>query len=214
MALLFTLALILCVGVADALAQRRGQRDKPDHAEQTEEDKARPADHELKPEQPGTPAVAPITAEREDDLGDGRHMKTTVRFSGTGKAYAETKTWTDNNFVGFTGGVLIAYVDANGDVLGMSEMVQFGVDGRAIPGKASTRNDRWNPTVPGELAGKVKSLEVVQTHAPKNRLLEAVRQLRSTSVARALNEAIENGQGGVIREARITVQMLRELLMP
>jgi len=118
------------------------------------------------------------------DTGDcnfkrGEHMQTTVNFSNTGTINCQTQTWCNNEFTGFTGGVWVMFADASGNIIGHTAPIQtFGVDGKWIPGKVSSRTDLWfmdwNSIPQFGPKENVVAIQVWQGEHPQNRLMQDV----------------------------------------
>jgi hypothetical protein len=133
-----------------------------------------------------------IEASRQDEVRSDmprRYMSSTVRLSQEGgRLDGDTRTWTTQPWMGYTGGVCVLLAGANGEILHCSEIVQFGVDGFRIPFKRSDRTDHWVQAVPADLALRTTRIEILHTHAPKSRVLQILKELRDT--AQSLEETL------------------------
>jgi hypothetical protein len=123
---------------------------------------------------PQTPSVPlkpafPITASRHDDVAGG-HMETSITLYNTGRMDGVTRTWTNVDFSGFTGGVCVVLIGDNNHRLWVSGLHTYGVDGDKIPFKVSDRTEGWDEQVPQELLNQVRGVAIVQRHAPDPRL--------------------------------------------
>lgn len=121
--------------------------------------------------------AAPPTAETKTvhtQLGSGaRHMQSTVTWypaanGAPDRLVGSTRTWTDVKMTGFTGQVVVLFVNERGQTVGYSPIVQpLGVDGRWI-GRWS-RTDQWQlPIAPDQTAGAV-SFEIVHSRGHVDR---------------------------------------------
>jgi hypothetical protein len=107
-----------------------------------------------------------------------RYMNSTVRLSQeAGRLDGDTRTWTRQPWVGFTAGVCVLLVGANGEILHCTDIVRFGVDGFRIPFKRSDRTDHWVQGVPVDVAMRTARLEILHTHAPRTRLQDIIREV-------------------------------------
>jgi hypothetical protein len=126
-----------------------------------------------------------VETERQDEVRSSmprRYMWTRAVLSQeAGRLDCTTRTWTRQPWVGFTAGAMIMLADSNGEYLWSSGLVQFGVDGFRIPFKSSDRTDRWQQSVPQEVSRKATRIEIVHTHAPKNRLNDIIRETAQVS---------------------------------
>jgi hypothetical protein len=139
-----------------------------------------------------------IEASREDEVHSDmprRYMNSTVRLSQeAGRLDGDTRTWTRQPWVGFTAGVCVLLAGANGEILHCSDLVQFGVDGFRIPFKRSDRTDHWVQAVPAAVAMRATRIEILHTHAPKNRVQQIIQEIGQT--VNAVDE--------VLRKLRLT----------
>jgi hypothetical protein len=111
----------------------------------------------------------PIKGSRHDDVAGG-HMETSITLHNTGRMDGVTRTWTNVNFKGFTGGVCVVLIGDNNHRLWVSELRTYGVDGDEIPLKDSDRTEGWDEQVPKEVLNQVRGVAIVQRHAPDSRL--------------------------------------------
>ncbi|WP_053227260.1 hypothetical protein [Solirubrobacter soli] len=133
-----------------------------------------------------------IEASRQDEVHSDmprRYMSSTVRLSQeAGRLDGDTRTWTTQPWIGFTGGVCVLLAGANGEILHCSDVVQFGVDGFRIPFKRSDRTDHWVQAVPADVAQRTTRIEILHTHAPKVRILQIIQEIGQT--VNAVDEAL------------------------
>jgi hypothetical protein len=144
------------------------------------------------PRGPDFEARGVIESSRQDEVRSDmprRYMSSTVRLSQEGgRLDGDTRTWTRQPWVGYTGGVLVLLIGPNEEILHNTAVVQFGVDGFRIPFKRSDRTDHWVHGVPVEASRATARLEIVHTHAPKNRVLDIIREAQE--VGKALSELL------------------------
>jgi hypothetical protein len=138
--------------------------------------------HELEtvPLGPEFEARGLIEASRQDEVHSDmprRYMSSTVRLSQeAGRLDGDTRTWTTQPWIGFTGGVYALLISGNEEIVHCTDVVSFGVDGFRIPFKRSDRTDHWVQAVPADAALKTVRLEIVHAHTPRNRVLDIIRQ--------------------------------------
>jgi hypothetical protein len=85
---------------------------------------------------------------RRLDLGNGHYMVTTAEFDPASRVVTFTEVMTcTNKFSGFTGGVLLSYLDSNNKVIGNSGVQQNGLGQAPLIG-ASHRPISWNGLAP------------------------------------------------------------------
>jgi hypothetical protein len=103
---------------------------------------------------------------RTVDLGNGHYMQTTAEVNTDQQvaSFNEVMTCT-NKLEGFTGGVLLTYLDANNKVIGNSGVQQNGINQAPLFG-ANHRTITWNGSAPANTA----SLVLSQFWDPHNRL--------------------------------------------
>jgi hypothetical protein len=101
------------------------------------------------------------------ELGDHRRMESTAILSSTGRLDVTTRIWTRKQWSGFTGGVVIRFLDQSGNVLGATGVHSWGVDGLRIPGVPSDRTSAWTDPVPPDLLNNTFGMEIVHTTNPK-----------------------------------------------
>jgi hypothetical protein len=126
-------------------------------------------------------ATTPLVGEREDTVKRKSYMKTTITVSnqggGAGRIDGVTRTWTDVKFAGFTGGVEVALLDKDQNLLHVTQLQKYGVNGRAIPG-SSDRTERWSEDLPSGVVDKVASYAIRQRHTPTDRLADNLKKAK------------------------------------
>jgi hypothetical protein len=110
----------------------------------------------------------PMQGEREDQIATGistGNMKTRFTIDSNGNLSANTRTWTNDLFIGFTGGVFIGITDSFETIIWKTDMTSYGVDGKLI-GK-SDRTEVWNAVVPPSIFKRARGYVIVHEHTPK-----------------------------------------------
>jgi hypothetical protein len=104
-----------------------------------------------------------------------RRMRTSATyFPGDHRVVATTRTWNAVKLTGFTGGVQLVFLNADGRVIGASDMHTFGVDGTWI-GRYD-RTDYWEEQIDAPWAAEAVEVRAVHSHAGRVRLQEIVQQ--------------------------------------
>jgi hypothetical protein len=99
----------------------------------------------------------------------GQWMQTAAQLSQNGLLTATTHTWTTNSFYGFTGGVAVLACDGADNVLAVTPLHTFGVDGTWIITGNSSRTDLWSEQMNG--INDAAYIRIATFYAPHNRLL-------------------------------------------
>ncbi len=86
-----------------------------------------------------------------------------------------TRTRTAVKFAGYTGGVYILLRNADNAVIGVTDLHQFGVDGTWV-GRYD-RTDYWQEYFDPRVAAATTHMEIIQLHAPKNRVVDILREI-------------------------------------
>jgi hypothetical protein len=133
------------------------------------------------------PSAVPLYADTTKDLGFARFIQTQATLDTSGNLNAVTHTWTDNQVMGFTGGVYILFADQNDIVVGGTDIRQFGVDAVLNPFAPHSRVDRWSEAVSSDVVNKTAKLEIVQEYTPRPRI-------NADDVKHAIDTAAEIGQ--------------------
>ncbi len=107
------------------------------------------------------------------------------------RVVATTRTWNAVKLTGFTGGVQLVYLDADGRVIGAGSMHSFGVDGTWI-GRYD-RTDLWEEHIDAPWLARAVAVRAVHSHAGRVRLQEIVQQ--AVDVARPLLELLDQLAG-------------------
>jgi hypothetical protein len=115
--------------------------------------------------------VASTAGDVHTDLGANHHMWTSAQLFSNNLLLAATRTASFTWFGGFTGGVVVAVVDANGMVIALTEQKTFGVSGTAFGN--SDRFEGWSHQFPTDLmlADQAHALVPIHHWAPTWRLL-------------------------------------------
>lgn len=150
-------------------------------------------DQELQQIPEGSVLAAAIEASQEDEVVSDmprRYMSTNAWLSReSGRIDADTRIWTRQPWVGYTGGVMVLFGDANGEYLGRTDLHQFGVDGFRIPFKQWQRLDHWDEAVSRDISRRITRLAIKHTHAPRNRLIAIINEV--TQTVKALDQLID-----------------------
>lgn len=99
------------------------------------------------------------------DMDAGHFMQTEGALRANGTIEASTHIFTVTLFGGFTGATQLLFVDADGIVIGASEIHTFGVDGRWIG--TSERTVPWTEVVDPNVVARTAEIQVLQYWAPK-----------------------------------------------
>lgn len=142
------------------------------------------------PNQPQQPAVNfPIivsSPEVELDQCSKCYMKSDVTLSITpsgGLIYAKTRIWARDKWKGFTGGVEVVLLDQNDNVLYISQLRKYGVNGRYIPGAPDSRTESWNEPIPAEVMGRATKIAIVHRRTPTPRLGDLFKDIKQLAEA-------------------------------
>jgi hypothetical protein len=109
----------------------------------------------------------------ETKVGSKDYMQTDINLSlnsSGGLLYGKTRTWTTDKWTGFTGGVEVVLLDENENILYISQLRKYGVNGKYIPGSPSSRTSTWNESVPTDVMQRAKKIAIVHRHTPTPRL--------------------------------------------
>lgn len=95
-----------------------------------------------------------------------RYMHTSAQLTSDGVLHATTRTWTDILLGGFHGAVRVFLLNAQGDIVGVSDPVHtYGVDGKWIG--VHDRTDIWTATFDPQVAASTTSLRFVHSWDPQ-----------------------------------------------
>jgi hypothetical protein len=109
---------------------------------------------------------------KENSDNTAFRMRTMVTFAtDTGHLSGTTQTESHYDLRGFTGGVQAFLVDANDHVIYLSQIYQYEVKGRWLPGGRHVRDDQWNEQIHADKCDRVTRLQVVQFVDANHRLL-------------------------------------------
>jgi hypothetical protein len=108
---------------------------------------------------------------------DFMHMQSFADMSASGSIGVVTNTWSTSPLVGFTGGVFVAVLDGGGNVIGNTQVHQYGVNGTLIPGGPSKRQDPFTQDLGTAIGANATQLKIVQFHDPQNRLIQDLVEL-------------------------------------
>jgi hypothetical protein len=119
--------------------------------------------------------MAPKTVDTDDkSVGGPRYMRAIVSLDDAGNIQVRTHTYVHMDLAGFTGGVVVSLSDSSGNVLYVTPLVQYGVDGRLVFWSQSDRWDNEYYTVAPEIAARTDRIDVWVGWAPRNRFWEDI----------------------------------------
>jgi hypothetical protein len=121
---------------------------------------------------------------QEDRLASGYSMHSDVDYDATTEVATVTTTLTNSRSLsGFTGGVMLAFVDEFGRPLFLSQVQRFGLGacGFRCPRK---RTVTWSVEVPTRLTASIQGIAILQDPTPTHRVL-----FESLDIGEALVEA-------------------------
>ena len=124
-------------------------------------------------------------------VGGPRYMRAIVSLDDVGNMQVRTNTFVHIDLAGFTGGVIVSLSDASGQLLYVTPIVQYGVDGRFI---FWSQSDRWDNELlqrGPDIARRTARIDVWLGWAPKNRLLTDL-VIVATTVVEIVLWLIEN----------------------
>ena len=124
-------------------------------------------------------ASTPINVTQEDLVGPGFHMNTNVNLAPGGQLDAVTHTWTTNWGLGFTGGVYVILRNADGSIIGVTQLHAYGVDAKSVFWGTSSRVDYFTEYFDPRVAQATTSVQIVQQHTPKDRLPAILAQVKA-----------------------------------
>ena len=124
----------------------------------------------------------PLNAEKEDTLGHKWFLKTNVILHKNGKLEGRTKIWTDNLWLGFTGGVIVQCLDKQGIILTETPLQHhiWGVDSVISPCCTSQRILQWHHAFDENIMERVTRLKILHVHPSKKgiRLRNILNEIR------------------------------------
>lgn len=130
-----------------------------------------------------------------DITGAAHYMETDVTVNQDGTLWASTRTWSDNWVVGFTGGVIAWVTDEGGNFLHRTSPQTYGVDGKGIFWKPSSRMEFWQEQVPADYVPAARAIEILHFHAPRPRVGEIIKEILDTADDAAGAYAVLSGYG-------------------
>lgn len=114
-------------------------------------------------------------------------MQTDFTISQDGRIDGVTRTRSTKKFSGFTGGVEVVLTDNNGNILYVTQLQKYGVDGTWIA--TSDRTERWNEIIPQNVLMKIAKYLIIHKHTPKFNWLSSFKNL--VEAAQAIKEIIK-----------------------
>ena len=128
---------------------------------------------------PALAASTPINVTQEDLVGAGFHMNTNINLAPGGQLDGVTHTWTTNWGLGFTGGVYALLRNADGSIIGVTQLHTYGVDAKSVFWGTSSRYDYFTEYFDPRVAQATTSVQIIQQHTPKDRLPAILAQVKS-----------------------------------
>ena len=135
-----------------------------------------------------------FSVSREKRVKKGGTMRTSVTYRvDSGRVSGRTEVRNSNSFSGYTGGLIVAFVNRDGIPLHMIPLKTWGINhcGWRCPKR---RHINWSATVPAEHRAEIVGIALVQDHTPTKRFgIWALKIIKSASflVAKGVNLAIE-----------------------
>jgi len=111
----------------------------------------------------------PIRASQRDTVGSHWYMETDVTVSQSGLISANTNTKSCQKD-GFTGGVWVALIDEDSNVIHITQVQSFGINGKSPGGGCNSRGAPWSENVPANLLSKLGGIVILQRHSPNIRV--------------------------------------------
>ena len=100
---------------------------------------------------------------------NGFHMAGDGYLTAQGQLRVDITTWTSSWGLGFTGGGILAVIDAGENVIHKFEVWPLGVDARGVLWSRSRRTDHMDTQIDPALAAQAARIELWLGHMPKNR---------------------------------------------
>ncbi len=99
-------------------------------------------------------------------LAGGHFMQTVADVpEGSSTLHCTTRTWCTNWVVGFTGGVVVSFLNDKSEIIGSTDVQAFGIDALGVFWKPSSRTDSWTWPVPSGTA----AIKIFHKWAPRDR---------------------------------------------
>jgi hypothetical protein len=144
--------------------------------------------------------MAPKTVDTDEkSVGGPRYMRAIVSLDDAGNMQVRTHTYVHIDLAGFTGGVLVSLSDRDGNLLYVTPLVQYGVDGRWVFWSQSDRWDNEYYSVGPDIAARTDRIDVWVGWAPRNRFwqdLVPIQQIIQLVIWIVENWPSSDGEGG------------------
>jgi hypothetical protein len=137
-----------------------------------------------------------------DKVGSKDYMQSDVSLSinssnGSGVLYAVTKTWTTDKWTGFTSGAEVALMDDQENILYVSQLRSWGVNGKWIPGAPDSRTSNWNESISADVMKNATKIAIVHRHTPKVRLMKMFSSIKQVvDFVKPFIQLLATGSGG------------------
>jgi hypothetical protein len=125
----------------------------------------------------------PSKLQQDDNVGDGRHMTTSVKFTADGRVESVTKLNSSEQPGGFCGRVAFWLFDGQGsvvDVIGPSREQVWCV---RVGGNPDERSEEWKMGLPRDVFARVRAVAIIHTRddaSPRDFTRENVARARAT----------------------------------
>lgn len=116
--------------------------------------------------------VFPMHVNGESRLSRGKWVSGDATLTKDGRLHTEVHVWTRNEWYGFHGACGVLVVDEANTLLWSSDLHTLGVDGTWIPGKPSSRTERYDEVVPADIMAKASAMRLLLVENPRNMLSE------------------------------------------
>ena len=114
-------------------------------------------------------AQFPIKKSKEERIKGG-HMHSDVTLSDNGRIDGVTRTWTSDELNGFEGGVVVAVTDLSLNILWVTPLHKWGINGHSVPGASSDVTRSWSETVPADVMNKAAFIAIIQMDSPTDKI--------------------------------------------
>jgi hypothetical protein len=114
----------------------------------------------------------PMHINGESRLSKGKWVSGDATLAKDGRLHTEVHVWTRNESYGFHGACAVLVVDEANTLLLSSDLHTLGVDGTWIPGKPSSRTERYDELLPADIMAKMAAIRLLLVENPRNMLSE------------------------------------------
>jgi hypothetical protein len=139
-----------------------------------------------------------------DNIKSGAKMTTTVKYKiSTGVASGTTKLKNSDSAFGYTGGLMVAFVNEGGLPVHMSPLHQWGVN-PCYFSCPRYRTESWSKTVPSALRDEVAGIAILQKHTPTYRFWMGTEDVLST-----VNQVLD--LAGIDNQITLILELVEQL---